>query len=195
MPVPKVLSKEQIEWIRSAKNYREAATKIGIGNKRAGRIKNAKTLEDAMSFVGTNQGEDMSSPPPDIPQKEQLLEENIPTQTSTTEPHLKSTKTVAIAQPPKKQTPVQITTRTVLELDIAQKKLQLFPEDIMRCWDEYRDMQELIGWQGDFSSALREGMKMLRAVSVHLTKGGNNDGREEGLSDGRVEDDRVGESS
>lgn len=57
---------------------------------------------------------------------------------------------------------------------VGQDQVNLFPEDLFKCYDEYRDMRGLINWQSDFSSTIREGTKMYRAVMCKLL-GGNKD--------------------
>jgi len=58
---------------------------------------------------------------------------------------------------------------------VGQDTVKLYPEDIFRCYDEYRDMRELIDWQSDFSSTIREGAKMYRAVICKLLGGDKNE--------------------
>ena len=52
----------------------------------------------------------------------------------------------------------------ITQFEIGQEKIQLYPEDMLICFDHYRDMQTEMGWQSDFSSTIREGMKLLRTV-------------------------------
>jgi predicted DNA-binding transcriptional regulator AlpA len=47
----------------------------------------------------------------------------------------------------------------VATFTVAGEKIELFAEDLFRCYDEYRDMRDLIDWQSDFSSTIREGAK------------------------------------
>ena len=58
---------------------------------------------------------------------------------------------------------------------VGQDQVQIYPEDLFKCYDEFRDMRDLIAWEGDFSSTLREGTKMYRAVMCKLL-GGNKNG-------------------
>jgi len=47
----------------------------------------------------------------------------------------------------------------VATFTVAGEKIELFAENLFRCYDEYRDMRDLIDWQSDFSSTIREGAK------------------------------------
>lgn len=58
---------------------------------------------------------------------------------------------------------------------VGQDQVNLFPEDLFKCYDEYRDMRGLIDWQSDFSSTIREGTKMYRAVMCKLLGGNKNE--------------------
>jgi hypothetical protein len=58
---------------------------------------------------------------------------------------------------------------------VGQDQVQIYPEDLFKCYDEYRDMRDLIDWQGDFSSTIREGAKMYRAVMCKLLGGNKNE--------------------
>jgi len=55
---------------------------------------------------------------------------------------------------------------------IGQDKVALYPEDLLRCYDEYRDLKAEAGWNSDFSSTIREGMRLLRALMIEYSKGG-----------------------
>jgi len=57
----------------------------------------------------------------------------------------------------------------ITQFEIGQEKIQLYPEDMLICFDQYRDMQSEMGWQSDFSSTIREGMKLLRVVVGNFT--------------------------
>lgn len=58
---------------------------------------------------------------------------------------------------------------------VGQDQVNLFPEDLFKCYDEYRDMRDLIAWKSDFSSTIREGTKMYRAVMCKLLGGNKNE--------------------
>lgn len=57
----------------------------------------------------------------------------------------------------------------ITQFEIGQERVPIYPEDMMQCFDNYRDMKQQIGWQSDFSSTLREGMRMLRAIVMVIT--------------------------
>ncbi len=52
---------------------------------------------------------------------------------------------------------------------VGQEQIPLYPEDLLQCFDHYRDMQKEYRWESDFSSTLREGMKLLRTVVGNFT--------------------------
>jgi hypothetical protein len=54
---------------------------------------------------------------------------------------------------------------------VGQDKIPLYSDDLLQCYDEYRDMRDLIAWESDFSSTIVEGAKMYRAVMCKLLGG------------------------
>ncbi len=52
---------------------------------------------------------------------------------------------------------------------IGQQEIPIYPEDMLQCYDHFRDMKDLVGWESDFSSTIREGIKLLRTVIVNFT--------------------------
>ena len=64
---------------------------------------------------------------------------------------------------------VSVPVKGIAQFEIGQEKIPIYPEDMMQCFDNYRDMQQQLGWQSDFSSTIREGMKLLRAVVITFT--------------------------
>ena len=64
---------------------------------------------------------------------------------------------------------VKLPSAGVTQFEIGQAKIPIYPEDMLQCYDQYRDMQVELGWESDFSSTLREGMKLLRTVVVNFT--------------------------
>jgi hypothetical protein len=64
---------------------------------------------------------------------------------------------------------VAVPVKGIAQFEIGQEKIPIFPEDMMQCFDHYRDMRQQLGWQSDFSSTLRESMKLLRAVVISFT--------------------------
>ena len=77
--------------------------------------------------------------------------------------------------PEPKAPPVQTTGNTPLAtiktpatgittFTVGQEQIPIFPEDLRQCFDEFRDMQHTLGWESDFSSTIREGVKLLRTV-------------------------------
>lgn len=71
---------------------------------------------------------------------------------------------------------VSTQSRNVLTFRVGQQVVPIFPEDLLICHDHFRDLQSIIGWESDFSSTVREGMKMLRTILVQFKPQEVNDG-------------------
>ncbi|MFH1031113.1 MAG: hypothetical protein V1767_00880 [Chloroflexota bacterium] len=56
----------------------------------------------------------------------------------------------------------------VISLEISGKKYGFSADDFLKCVNDYLDMQQVIGWNSDFSSTLREGMRLYRAVVLNF---------------------------
>jgi hypothetical protein len=83
-------------------------------------------------------------------------------------------------KPPEKAAQVQTTgsaplagiktpTAGVTMFTIGQENIPLYPEDMLQCFDQFRDMQTELHWESDFSSTLREAIKLLRTVVGSFT--------------------------
>jgi hypothetical protein len=59
----------------------------------------------------------------------------------------------------------------VVTFEIHGKKVVVEADDYLKCYDDFLDLQQIIGWKADFSSTVREGMKMFRGVMVNLLSG------------------------
>jgi hypothetical protein len=59
---------------------------------------------------------------------------------------------------------VKVPSTGITEFTFGVEKVPMDTEDLRQCFDEFRDMQVQVGWESDFSSTLREGMKLLRTV-------------------------------
>lgn len=66
-----------------------------------------------------------------------------------------------------------ITARTpvagLIQLRMGATVIDFLEEDSYQCVQYFRDMQQQLGWQSDFSSTMRESMKLLRAILVNFT--------------------------
>ena len=71
--------------------------------------------------------------------------------------------------------PIAIPKAGLVVFTIGQESVPISSQDLQQCYDEYRDMRDLISWESDFSSTLREGIKMYRGAMCRML-GGNENG-------------------
>lgn len=75
----------------------------------------------------------------------------------------------------------------IVAFEIHGKKVAVEADDYLKCYDNYLDMQQRINWKSDFSSTVREGMKMFSGVMINFLSG--RDGGTEVVQDQNEEDD------
>ncbi len=73
---------------------------------------------------------------------------------------------------------IPLTARTLLAIDIGTDKITILPSDLFRAYEEYMDMKDQLQWPADFSSTMREGMKLLRAFMAAADSVGGDNGRD-----------------
>ena len=64
---------------------------------------------------------------------------------------------------------IKVPATGVTQFQVGQQIIALYPEDLLICYDHFRDMQAQLGWQSDFSSTFREGVKVLRSILDNFT--------------------------
>jgi hypothetical protein len=57
----------------------------------------------------------------------------------------------------------------LIQLRMGATVIDFLEEDSYQCVQYFRDLQQQLGWQSDFSSTMREAMKLLRAVITTFT--------------------------
>ena len=64
---------------------------------------------------------------------------------------------------------IKTPTAGITIFNVGQEQIPIYPDDMLQCFDHYRDMQRELGWESDFSSTLREGIKLLRTIVGSFT--------------------------